>query len=502
MAKQKKTTTKAFFPPTVDAAFEYSSRIQSLLTGSGKSIGASCNVYQTQDSIDSLSEAMSWGMQVLAYQGAPSIDFSNIRPANSKLGSGGTASGAVSFMRPFDAVVAEMRREQKKNGAGIAYLDYRHPELQAFLDEPLKAAYKGVYLPPTGTEEAFELLANESLVQTLTTAYNDFRCFLVKRPLHGLLVNLCTEVEIPHRGSCVLGAINLSLFAGHFSSLSEVFLASAERMHRAMQVSEVASGNSPLACIDGRNRQFGLGVLGLASLLAAEGISYSELNKAFERVFSKTGYDASIDLLKYTSAKNGAMTKADELVYELFCAYALVTENYRGKVRAAFCIQPTVSTAQRMKDSQSFDCSPEIQPVIGLKHKDGVRTMLKSALKGDRLLTYHPQTPTIYDTSYDDYALTSAYWQMMMESTGLAHRHSHCFYGEEFTTQRFSDWYLDQRYSRIKSLYYRLPWQVNPEAMDKSELWQSVDEGELFDGSLNEVSLQKYDASTSIECAC
>lgn len=484
--------------------FQPSSRIQALVNGTSKSIGASCNVYSLDDSISSIADGHKWAYHVLSYQGAPSVDFSNLRPADSKLGSGGKSSGAVSFIQPFDAIVATMRREEKKNGAGIAYLDYNHPDLDSFLALDTRAAYKAVYLPMHDTPEADQLLADEELLTKLAKAYNDFRCFLVKRPspvpvvnfdsqshartvlgVEPLLVNLCTEVEIPHRGFCILGAINLSQFnEDNLHMLPSYFRMATRKMLGYLQDSLDTAANTELKCDSPANRQFGLGVYGLASLLGRLGIRYQDFGNHLYNVLALAGESADIHKIASIAGSFVSTGIDSDFVYYLLEAYAQATELAQGKVRAAFCIQPTVSTAQRSFDWEGYHASPEIAPVQGLRHADAVSTIVKSEIKGDRKIDYHPSTWTMDDVPYEDYALVSSLWQRVLDSTGLAHRHSHCFYGQEFTTGDLRAFYQGKLRFR-KSLYYRLPFNVNPQSLDKSQLWQSVDEGELVDFDVN-----------------
>lgn len=482
--------------------FVPSSRLQALDTGSSKSIGASCNVYEAQDSINSIADAHAWSYQVLAYQGAPSVDFSHLRSRDSKLGSGGKSSGSVSFMQPFDAIVSTMRREEKKNGAGIAYLDYRHPDLQEFLDVSFKSAYKGVYIPMHGTEEAEAFVKDAKLMKTLAKAYNEFKCFLVKRPLpindEPLFTNLCTEVEIPHRGTCVLGVHNLAAYESleqFEQEFANDFCNSTQSMIRYFNKSQIATKASPLTCTSSLNRQFGLGVLGLASALGDFGITYGDLGDLLNSTF-----DFTDDNLDKARARLRTQGNSPVIVFAraLLDGYAAAAAIARPHVRAAFCIQPTVSTSQRTFDTKGYNVSPEIQPAIGLKHSGGVSTIIKSAIKGDNQINYSPNTWTIEEVTYDDYAKVSNAYQRLLDSTALAHRHSHCFYGSAFTSRELKRYYTSSNYNRIKSLYYRLPTQVNTESLRKDELWQTVEEGELAGFDLGSCNLW----STDSNCDC
>lgn len=463
-------------------SYQPSSRIQGLETGSSKSIGASCNVFAVQDSIYSIAAAHAWAYQVMAYQGAPSIDFSNLRPIDSELSTGGYSSGAVSFMRPFDAIVSTMRRSEKKNGAGIAYLDWGHPELDSFLAADFGGAYKGVYIPMHDTPEAKAFMSQKETIVKLAKAYDNFQCFLVKRPLpidhEPMFVNLCTEVEIPHRGTCVLGACNLSIYYSleEFATLFPIdFTQAAVKLYQSMLRSQQAAASSPLVCHSDLNNQFGLGVFGLASALAKFGIRYSDLAYEMHLLFASFHeYQPSTQELRGRLKMTSLCSPARMFLSTVIDAYALASRQLGHTVRAAFCIQPTVSTAQRCYDSSGYHVSPEIQPVRGLRHADAVSTIIKSAIKGDSQVDYHPDTETIDDVPMSIYSIVAAGWQMIMNSTGLAHRHSFCWYGDSFYPMDLKNLYDNWMLKNIKSLYYRLPNNANTEAMKKDTLWQDT----------------------------
>lgn len=486
--------------------FKPSSRVLALEHGTSKSVGASCNVSIVEDDLNAIAYAQAWGTSVLGYQGAPAWDLSKLRPIGSKLGTKGTASGATSFARVFDAIVGEMRREEKKNGAGMVGLDYRHQELRRFLDEPLKHAYKVVYLPMHDTVEAAFLLQDNQSLSLLAEAYNNFKCFLVKRPLPladgtELAINLCTEVELPNKGFCILGSINLSYFTeANIYWLPAYFRMGMHRMVQYETMARTAAANTQfLQCDNPNNRQVGLGIYGLASVLGAWGIEYKEFNEAL--VYFGVNSNAHISqTLQQINNCSLDLDRAHTFVKYLVQAYADASIIARDAgLRAAFCIQPTVQQSQRSLDAYGYNVSPEIQPVDAIKHETGVSFIRKSAIKGDSVQVCHPGTWTIDEVPYETYAYTSALMQQLMDSTELSHRHSHCFYGERFTVENLKQFYLGQTRQR-KSLYYRLPYTNNTESLRKDELWQDVGEGELYSGDLQ--SLLSKQKPNTIVCEC
>lgn len=459
-------------------AFIPSSRIEGMLLGK-KSAGASCNVYEVDDNLEDIANAFKWAIHVLGYQGAPSIHLGKLRPEGSPISTGGTASGALSFAIPFDKHFATMRRTEKKNGAGLLSLpwNYEREELKKFLRYPFDAAYRSVTVPMHDTPEAAEFLADEELLKLLANAYDNFSTFLVKDPgyLNGekMFINLCTEVRIPKKGTCVLGAINAASFNldNILYKLPLVMADAADSMYAYMVMSNEYIQGTPIACNSPNNNQFGLGLFGLASFLGVSVISYAEFGDALHDTIDRAGGDgAHIDDVFYASTYK---TPAHLLVAALAKGYAYATENVVGKVNAAFTFQPTVSTAHRSYDRYGYVSSPELQPVQGIRHEDAVSTIVKSAQKGDKLVDYHPATWTVQEVPYEDYARVSSGMQRLINSTGLAHRHSHCYYGDKFTTDTLRAWYTDKEYKQILSLYYRLKF-ANNDSLKKDTLWQDT----------------------------
>ncbi len=166
---------------------------------------------------------------------------------------------------------------------------------------------------------------------------------------------------------------------------------------------------------------------------------------------------------------------ADTLVHELLRAYHFATEEVKHYVCKAFCVQPSATGAYECADASGFYSSPELQPVIGIRDASGVHTLRKSQLKGDTVVKFHPRTQTIDEVPYPLYARLCHLWQVLLDSTGLAHRHSACYYGSTFDSSNLRSFVE----SKQKSLYYRLP-QYNPAALDKSQVGTGLEFAEDF----------------------
>lgn len=464
------TTAKAL-PQLSFERFRKSDRLQAFLTNSTKSTGFSCNVFSVGDSVASIAEAAGWSLQVSAYQGAPSVDLSELRSRNSPVATGGNSSGAAAFSRIFDSIVGSMRRPTKKNGAGIVWLSCFHPDLLEFLDTDFTAAFKGIYIPAdSNRDDVVKLLADKPLMKELAAAYEEGKCFICKLPDNGLngeplRLNLCTEVEIPHRGGCTLGVINLSQF-----TLSTIHELAGEMTDAALEMENDLNqvlqslSSTPLFCNSPNNTQFGLGVSGLASLLANCEVTYEDFTVALEAVVEDTSriyqvFDNAMHNLDVDP------TPANKLVAAVVKAYEQATLALGNRVTKAFCVQPSATGAYQCADSSGYYSSPELQPVIGIRDSAGVHTIRKSQLLGDEKVVFHPATETINDVPYPVYARLCSAWQHLLDTTGLAHRHSACYYGDRFTPVKLEE-FIE---SRRKSLYYRLP-SYNEVALDKTQV--------------------------------
>ena len=461
------------------ARFRKSDRLLALETGSSKSIGASCNFFGVEDSIDSIAEASAWALQVSAYQGAPSLDLSALRPRNSEVASGGSSSGAASFSRVFDSIVGSMRRPTKKNGAGVVWLNWNHPDLEEFMSTPFNYAYKGIYIPSNTNPDEQRAFLSSPVSHRIAEWYDSNKAFVCKRPDNGLLLNLCTEIENVSRGTCVLGVVNLSQYnLDNIHELPGDFVGAALEMEQAMRLSARALRTSSIRCSDeDGNRQFGLGVSGLASLLANCGVFYEDFTRALE------GHKPDAE--------------SCELVHYIKEAYSLATVALGRRVRAAFCVQPSATGAFESADIAGYTSSPELQPVVALRSNGSVTAIRKSALLGDTYATFHPSIETINDVPYEVYRRLCCAWQNLLDSTGLAHRHSACFYGTRFAHADLSRFV----FSSQRSLYYRLP-SYNELALDKTQVGSGLSTASFNVDALLEGGCSLSQVPGAVECDC
>jgi ribonucleoside-diphosphate reductase alpha chain len=87
------------------------------------------------DSIEGIFEALKEGAITMQHGGGVGYDFSTLRPRGSRARTTGMiASGAVSFMRVWDAMCATILSTGARRGAMMATLRCDHPDVEEFID--------------------------------------------------------------------------------------------------------------------------------------------------------------------------------------------------------------------------------------------------------------------------------------------------------------------------------------------------------------------------------
>lgn len=102
-------------------------------TGTNRGSGISCFNTHISDSIESIIRANAEVGMLSKIGGGTSGYFGDIRPAGSKIGSGGETYGAVHFMQMFDATKNVISQGNVRRGEFAAYLDVTHGDIKDFL---------------------------------------------------------------------------------------------------------------------------------------------------------------------------------------------------------------------------------------------------------------------------------------------------------------------------------------------------------------------------------
>jgi hypothetical protein len=157
--------------------------------------------------------------------------------------------------------------------------------------------------------------------------------------------NVCLEVYLPSRGTCLLQHVNLG--ACNIQDLVPAFtegMSSLVALHAKTGVGETGEYLSPET-----DRQVGLGILGLANFLCQNGVTYKEFGIALNQFHSH----------------KPEHTPAYLLVSELAKAIEIAAQIARvNKMDRAFAIAPTASCSYNNVDLRGYTTAPELAPPI------------------------------------------------------------------------------------------------------------------------------------------
>ena len=244
----------------------------------------SCTVFVVEDSIegDNGIEA-SWRFvsHALRYGAGVAVHLSKIRPNGHTNDKGLVASGPVSFGKVYSALNETIRRGGVyKNGACVLHLDLDHPDILEYITTPRSELpwvkrcvdlTEGMWKDTPHKKALLEgIRSGDIWLNKIKYDNNDQRIYS----------NVCLEVYLPSRGTCLLQHVNLA--ACTIGNIQEGFTTAMSELcnlHARTGVGESGEYLTP-----DNDKQVGLGVLGLANLLRRYKVTYAEFGEALDRV--------------------------------------------------------------------------------------------------------------------------------------------------------------------------------------------------------------------------
>ena len=442
-------------------------RIDSWIKNPDGRLPVSCTVFVVDDSIegDNGIEA-SWRFvsHALRYGAGVAVHLSKIRPNGHTNEKGLVASGPVSFGKVYSALNETIRRGGVyKNGACVLHLDLDHDDILEFITTPrheLPWVKRCVDLTP-------EMWKNTPYKKELLDGIKSGDIWLNKiKYQHGerIYSNVCLEVYLPSRGTCLLQHVNLA--ACTLGNIQEGFVEAMSELcdlHARTGVGE--SGEYLAPSLD---RQVGLGMLGLANLLRRYEVTYADLGEALDRI------NLGLTPQEGTAAK---------IAFALKRGIIAASEVAHGHgMDRAFAIAPTASCCYNSKDLDGFTACPEIAPPIARSVDRDSGTFGVTSYN-------YGEVEIASEVGWDAYKRVADGIMPMLNKTGLLHGYSFNSWSDVVTYDKaFIEEWLD---SPQTSLYYSL--QVMGDTQDKSSAFAALDEADVNDylsGILNKSEIK------------
>ena len=432
-------------------------RVQSWLDNPESRLPVSCTVFVVEDSMEGpngIEASWRFVSHALRHGAGCAVHLSKLRPKGHDNGRGLTASGPVSFAKIYSTLNETLRRGGVyKNGAVVAHLDINHPDILEFVQLPRSEApwiKRTVDLSPgdwnTTTPEIKDAILYG--IKSGDIWLNKIKYDDKARRIFG---NVCLEVYLPSRGTCLLQHINLG--ACEVGNIKDAFVQGMSELCSLHSKTGVGSTGEYLP--SETDRQVGLGLLGLANLLKRYRVTYEAFGSAL----------ADVNAGKQAHGIPGEIAKQLKLGIE---SAATVARNH-DMVRA-FAIAPTASCSYKSKDLDGYTCTPEIAPPIarsvdrdsgtfGVEHFDYGHVEIAS------------------EVGWDAYKKVADEIMIMLDSTGLLHGYSFNSWSDVVTYDNkfVEEWLVSPQ----TSLYYSL--QVMSDTQDKTDAYAALDQEEVDD---------------------
>ena len=436
-------------------------RVQSWMDDTSSRLPVSCTVFVVEDSMEGpngIEKSWRFCSHALRNGAGVAMHLSKLRGRGSDNGKGLVSSGPCSFGQIYSMLNQTLRRGGVyKNGAVVLHLDINHPDILEFVNmsrTDVPWAKRCVNLTSLMWDGATTEVKDAVLAGI---SRGDIWLAKIRSDQFGrrIYANVCLEVFLRSRGTCLLEHINLGACTPE--ELPDAFVAGMKELIELHSKTGVESTGEYLT--QEEDRQVGLGMLGLANLLAIEGVTYAEFAEALEETLWPEG-----DYIVTPVARK--IVKALQQGIDAAASVARMSNMDR-----AFAIAPTASCSYRYTDRAGYTTAPELAPPIG-------RTVDRdSSTFGVETFDYG-NVETAETVGWTNYKRTVDGIMEMLNRTGLAHGYSYNSWSDIVTYDNsfVEDWLQSPQ----TSLYYSL--QVMQNTQDKSDAMAALDGdfGEIF----------------------
>ena len=457
-------------------------RVQNWIDDPTSRLPVSCTVFVVEDSMEGpngIEASWRFVSHALRYGAGVAVHLSKLRPSGVDNGKGLVASGPVSFGKIYSCLNEQLRRGGVyKNGAVVLHLDINHPDILEFVKAPraeLPWAKRCVNL-----DEALWLKATAEVKEAILSGIAKGDIWLAKirydQEYQRIYANVCLEVFLRSRGTCLLEHINLG--ACRPEDIPAAFAAGMTELVNLHPTTGVEKTGEYLT--QQADRQVGLGMLGLANLLALEGVTYAQLADSLEGKPSTPAADKIVKALQEGIGKAADIARS-------------------AKMDRAFAIAPTASCSYRYQDRAGYTTAPELAPPIG-------RTVDRdSSTFGVEQFDYG-NVEIAEEVGWDVYfRVVNGIMQMLMD-TKLCHGYSFNTWSDVVTYNE--DFIKDWLASPQTSMYYSLQVMQDTQAKDNAlAALEGTDFNSMFgfeeweSESDKEIAEMFYSSDTCVGCA-
>ena len=390
------------------------------------------SIFHTEGGHPGIYVALAEATETMRRGGGVGYDFSRIRPQGCRVGgTGGVASGPVSFLHVFERSAATIQGVGARSGAQMAVLRCDHPDIDAFIEAKrlgglvhfnLSVAITDAFMRAAQADEPWPLLhrAEPARAGAVRAADGQWvhatvsaRSLLVRlahsacdhgdpgvlfldaiardNPLDGLesiaATNPCGEQPLPAYGSCCLASIDLTrLVRRPFEPDATLDAQALDALARTGvrlldNALEITPWPLPAQRDEARaKRRIGLGFTGLADALAMLGLRYGSaaschLAAHVAETLRDAAYAASVDL----AAERGAYPRFDAHRYLASPSFAArLPAELRERILVhglrhshLLAVAPAGSISLALADN----ASPGIEPVFAWQARRRLRAV-------------------------------------------------------------------------------------------------------------------------------
>ena len=434
-------------------------RVQSWIDSPEGRLPVSCTVFNVQDSMegeDGIEASWRFVSHGLRNGAGVAVHLSDLRPSGSENGKGLVASGPISFGKIYSTLNEILRRGGVyKNGAIVLHLDYTNADAIDFVSvsrQELPWVKRCLNVDEDFLEKASPELLDASL---RAISAGDLWLNKIRYDAEGnrIRANVCLEVYLPHRGTCLLQHVNLG--ACQVEEVEDAFVQGMRELcelHGKTGVGDTGEYLPPII-----DKQVGLGLLGLANFLSIQEVSYKEFGDALEAYLAPD---------PYAWKNEWEQTKAGQVVAAFQRGILSASEIAREhEMVRAFAIAPTASCSYRYSDLRGFTTTPEIAPPIAREVDRDSGTF------GVESFDYGP-VETASEVGWEAYFKAVNGLVELYQRSGLFHGYSFNSWSDlvSYDKEFLKNWLESPQ----TSLYYSL--QVLPDTQRKDDAYAALDD--------------------------